>query len=126
MQRVDVNELVPDDDGTRMLYDGDLFTGTSFETWPDGTPREEIEFDDGLRHGVVREWYANGQLKREARYRHGAAHGNHRGWYESGQLESDATYELSVLVSRRRYDESGRVVEDFRLAEDDRTSRRCG
>jgi hypothetical protein len=37
-----------------VLYAGKLFSGTSVETWPDGTPRDEADFYRGVAHGWER------------------------------------------------------------------------
>lgn len=80
---------------------GALFTGVLKEDYESKTPRAEVSFKAGVRHGVGREWYANGQLMMEGSWDHGQPHGLMKEWSEDGLIRRDTVYKQGRQVSQR-------------------------
>jgi antitoxin component YwqK of YwqJK toxin-antitoxin module len=118
MLRISHDELQPSDDFLLLTYQGKPFTGVGFERDPNGKLSCEIEYVDGQRHGSTKDWFSSGRLKKEEQYKFGARHGVDREWYESGVLRSESEFELGVCLRRKRWDESGALVENMQLDED--------
>jgi antitoxin component YwqK of YwqJK toxin-antitoxin module len=55
----------------------------------------------------------------EDNYVNNGLHGSSREWYQNGQLKREAEYELSILVKDKKWDEGGKLVEEFVLTEND-------
>ena len=66
--------------------------------WPDGKPKFEYAYRDGLLEGVSREWFPAGVLWREQRYVAGHEAGLQRMYWEDGRVR--ASY---VAREGRRY-----------------------
>lgn len=97
------------------LRGGKLFTGTSIETWPDGSPRAEQDFHHGYKHGWYREWSQGGTLITERPQLSGLVHGLARTWYPGGQLASETHYQFGIRLSEARWNQEGQREADFRL-----------
>jgi len=109
MTRVDFDELSFEDG---WYHEGQLFTGTAFENWPDGSIRSEQDFEMGMKSGWGREYNRSGQLVEETPYKNGAAHGLARAFYDDGRLRSEEQLDSARLVWRKAYDPDGRVIEE--------------
>src|SRR5262245_23531823 len=114
MIRVEFDELTFQDG---WYHEGQLFTGTAYENWPDGTLRSEQEFEMGMKAGWGREYGRTGQLLEETPYQNGAAHGLARTFYDDGRLHSEERLENARLVWRKAYDRDGRVIEEVHTDE---------
>jgi antitoxin component YwqK of YwqJK toxin-antitoxin module len=66
--------------------------------WPDGSPRFEYNYSEGVLEGRSREWFASGALWREQQYVKGHESGLQRLYWEDGRVR--ASYEV---VDGRRY-----------------------
>ena len=66
--------------------------------WPDGKPRFEYRYHDGLLTGVSREWFPSGALWREQTYVRGQEEGLQRMYWEDGRVR--ASY---VVAGGRRF-----------------------
>ena len=97
------------------------------ESYPDGKPRTLGRYDgDGARWGVWWFWYPNGQLAREVEYESGVRKHGFREWYEDGHARTDGSYVVGRKDSRwRRWDPSGRLVEDEDVPRRQPDSARC-
>lgn len=102
--------------GTKLKSNGQSFTGTLVEYFPDGKPKMRREVKDGLADGLWMEWlengnlrykaewkrnkgdglwqyfHNNGQLRTEGFYRNDLAEGVHYTWHENGQLKVKGVY----------------------------------
>jgi antitoxin component YwqK of YwqJK toxin-antitoxin module len=94
------------------------FTGVAIEAYPDGSPRSESAYREGLVEGLSRLWYPSGQIKEEASYWRGARHGITREWTERGQLRAKRTYEFGILVREQTWNDDGTQVTDWHIAPD--------
>lgn len=102
--------------GIRLKSNGQPFTGTLVEYFPDGKPKMRREVKEGLADGLWMEWlengnlrykaewkrnkgdglwqyfHNNGKLRTEGFYRNDLAEGVHYTWHESGQLKVKGVY----------------------------------
>lgn len=111
--------MVPDsqidfDPELRFYYEGVPFTGITYADEPDGA-RSEITYKDGYQTGPERSWYSDGALESEAWYYANVPHGPNREYGADGTLISEKRYECGTLVSSRRWDERGELLESFTL-----------
>jgi antitoxin component YwqK of YwqJK toxin-antitoxin module len=118
LDRVTSKELTYPGDGLH-YRDEQPFTGVMEFRSRDGTLQAEEEFKDGLLWGRKRTWHPSGGLELDAECAWGGYHGRVREWYEDGRLAADMVYEYAVRVHGTRWDEEGRVVEEFVLREGD-------
>ncbi len=106
--------------GDGLYYrDGKPFTGVLELRLPSGGMEAEEEYKDGLLSGRTREWHPSSSIRLEAECAWGGYHGRVREWYEDGRLAADAAYEYGIRTRETRWDELGRVVEEFDLSEAD-------
>jgi len=63
-----------------------VLDGKSMEWYVDGTPKEDLTYSDGQKHGVCRWWYRDGTLWKEICYLKDKPDGNIRTWHSNGQL----------------------------------------
>jgi antitoxin component YwqK of YwqJK toxin-antitoxin module len=115
MQRVPERLLELRDDAA--YYDGVPFTGIAYAEDDAGHPLYEVSYRDGVRWGLSREWYHDGRLCSESSFVREWAHGRFRQWHGNGQLAEQQEYEWGVLHCRKAWDEEGRLLEDYTLAE---------
>jgi antitoxin component YwqK of YwqJK toxin-antitoxin module len=66
------------------MYAHGVKTGVHRGWWPNGMPRFECRFKDGLSDGTCREWYENGQLATLHRFHDGVETGLQQGWSDAG------------------------------------------
>ena len=97
-----------------MWHDGERFTGVAFEDRTD-LGLSEITYRDGLQEGWARDWYPSGALKGESAFQDGVPHGEITEFDESGSVIERSQWEYGIRVSALRRDESGSLVEVYRL-----------
>lgn len=66
------------------MYVHGVKTGVHRGWWPNGMPRFECRFKDGLSDGTCREWYNNGRLATVHRFHDGVETGLQQGWSDAG------------------------------------------
>jgi antitoxin component YwqK of YwqJK toxin-antitoxin module len=118
MRRVPIEILEEGDDGVARL-DGEPFTGCAYEEASGPRMPGEVEFVDGLQHGLARDWHLNGQLHGCTEYRSGVRHGLDEEWFENGRKAMEARYEHNILLEKVLWDKEGRELQRYRLREDD-------
>lgn len=79
------------------------FTGIAHDRYPDGKPKAEFSFKNGLMHGTVTEWYPNGKKKAETVFDSGERCGKNSEWNESGSLFQERVYDHDRIVSEKKY-----------------------
>lgn len=82
--RVDRGELVLKPEEGLLYHDGRPFTGLSVRYYADSILAEEIAYEDGKKHGLLKRWFPLGVLSQEANYRNGKLHGVSKTWWENG------------------------------------------
>jgi antitoxin component YwqK of YwqJK toxin-antitoxin module len=50
----------------------------------------EVEFVDGVQHGVARDWYRDGQIHGYTEFSRGVRHGFEQEWFEDGRKAMEA------------------------------------
>ena len=118
MKRVPEESLDYPGDGYYYL-DDEPFTGVAFSLDEDGSLESESEYKDGLKWGVERHWFGPGKLQYEAELQRGAVYGKKRVWHPDGKLKEEGDYERGIALKRKKWDQSGHLVEDFELKETD-------
>ena len=71
----------------KYYYQGELFTGTFFELYPNGKLKREVQTLLGQEHGIVKVWYENGVLSFENTFNRGYRFGKLKSWDKDGILE---------------------------------------
>jgi len=88
--------------GMRTAGDGpsDL-SGVRTTNWPNGSPREESTYTDGLRDGLCQRWHSDGKPRAEGRYQNGQMVDEWRFFDEEGALDRSRSglYEEGERVS---------------------------
>jgi antitoxin component YwqK of YwqJK toxin-antitoxin module len=122
INRVDYDELDFEysAEGVLCLWQEQPFTGVGVEQYPDGSPRAESVFENGVDTQTGKEWYPSGQLKK-----HTVAIAEPRRlqvtkWYENGALKSRTTYEAGIKVAEQGWNEEGALIVDFLITEQDK------
>ncbi len=90
-----------------MYHKGKAFTGTAFESYPDGQLYRVITYRAGFQHGPFMLWYSDGEPQLFTNYYRGAPHGRFVGWYTNGRLI------YNIVLNR------GRLGGDFLYEDDD-------
>jgi hypothetical protein len=116
LPRVEDSDLDYDSD-LIFTYRGRLFTGVAYEDVP-GKWLSEVTYLDGMQDGPAREWFPSGVLRGESHYRENVLHGISREFDEKGRLVTEETHEYGILVSRKKLDASGHVIESFKITPD--------
>lgn len=96
------------------------FTGVAItQDTRGGWVQAEEEYKDGLVCGLVRTWHAPGLLATEEVCAWGVRHGHYREWSDSGNLLAEGYYQYGIRVAETRWDDDGKLVEDYQLKESD-------
>lgn len=74
---------------------------------------QETNYKNDVREGIEREYHENGVLWSEVNYINDKKEGNAKRYYESGKLRSERNYKNGKIVSRKDYDETGKLEVDF-------------
>ena len=98
-----------------VYYEGEPFTGVGYDLADAGWLYSEIEYRDGIQWGRSRDWYAPGELAAESHFAWGWLHGPSREWHRNGQLATEELYEMGSCLKRKRWDQTGRLIEDYEL-----------
>ena len=102
--RVSLLKLAQQPDGRMLLRSTGLpFTGVHYEQWPNGTPRLEYSFVEGLREGPSKAWHETGQLGLQGEWKQGQPVGTVTEWSPDGLLKRTMVYREGKLIS----DETG-------------------
>ncbi|GGV97690.1 hypothetical protein GCM10015535_69550 [Streptomyces gelaticus] len=119
MTRIDIDDPEVDmDQGQRLLYRGELFTGEVEERLDDALVSVD-SYMAGVQHGPSREWYKDGTLRSEATAREGRPVGVSREWHPNGVLASEVEFSENgmTMLAERRWDEEGRPTKTWSASE---------
>jgi antitoxin component YwqK of YwqJK toxin-antitoxin module len=118
MKRV-LEDLIEMDDELYSYYEGEKFTGISFELWDNGQLGSETTYVDGIETGLQKIWYKNGQLEKEIYLRNASGHGMEREWYENGKLKLESEIWKGICMWEKLWDENGNLTKDYKIKETD-------
>ena len=118
MIRVNENSADIDYDDDLILYKGEPFTGICYEETDDGTLISECIYKKGFPHGITKWWYPSGKPKAILNLHRGLSNGTCQYWHENGQLKEESNAELGVVLSRKKWDTKGNLIEEFKISED--------
>ncbi|MEV6385289.1 hypothetical protein AB0M31_38465 [Streptomyces sp. NPDC051773] len=109
LPRIDIDDPKVDfDDGERLFYQGELFTGEVVEY--QGSALVSLEtYRDGIVDGPVRQWYEDGTLRAEGTMRAGFPVGESRRWHPDGALAAKriTTEDGHHPLAELEWDENG-------------------
>lgn len=80
------------------LFQNKPFTGNATESYPNGNPKFNISFKDGITNGLWQEWYANGKLKFNAYWLNGKGHGLWEYYHENGVIRQEEFYNMDIPI----------------------------
>src|SRR5688572_5350673 len=100
MNRIPAKTVSLAEDGLSYC-EGQPFTGVAYTEFPDGAPRSETEYREGLVWGHSRSWHKNGALLDESEFSRDVLHGVAREWSPSGALVSELVCEYGITLSER-------------------------
>lgn len=109
------DDLLEFDDDYIYRYQGELFTGISYEEDPD-LGLSESSYLEGAQHGWARDWNPAGRLIGETHWYRNTAHGPSRVFDENGNLTLEKINAYGRLVSSVSRDFSGKILSEFRVA----------
>jgi len=66
-------------------------TDTVYNYYKNGKIREEINYENGIKHGVYKYYFENGNLGMELNYRYGISNGSQKHWHENNTLKAEWT-----------------------------------
>ncbi|MER8085413.1 toxin-antitoxin system YwqK family antitoxin [Streptomyces sp. NPDC087532] len=106
------------DQGQRLLYRGELFTGEVEERLGDAVVSLD-SYVAGVQHGPSREWYEDGTLRSEATAREGRPVGVSREWHPNGVLASEVEFseDGTTMLAERCRDEESRPTKNWSASE---------
>lgn len=78
------------------------FTGSRKTTYPNGTPRQEISYEEGQREGWTVSWYPNGELKDQTFFTKGEEEGTSLRYLENGDPDAATKIILSNLEAEEK------------------------
>ncbi|MEU0626655.1 hypothetical protein [Streptomyces sp. NPDC005989] len=117
--RIDIDDPEVDmDQGQRLLYRGELFTG-EVEERLGGAVVSLDSYVAGVQHGPSREWYKDGTLRSEATAHEGRPVGVSREWHPNGVLAAEVEFSGNgmTMLAERRWDEEGQPTKNWRAGE---------
>ena len=68
----------------RFSFEGNPFTGSITEHYPDGALKSRISYRGGLKDGLYRSWWPGGATRVTLHYRGGRKNGPQEAWWENG------------------------------------------
>lgn len=71
----------------------------------------ENNYKYGMKHGTYKYWFENGNVSGQEEYYFEQLDGLSQSWHENGQLKVEAKYDRGILVSKKCWDESGKIIE---------------
>jgi len=88
--------------GMRAAGDGSSeLSGLRTTNWPNGSPREEATYSDGLRDGLCQRWHADGKTRANGSYQNGQMVSEWRFYDQEGVLDRSRSgiYEAGERIS---------------------------
>ena len=79
--------------------------------WANGNLKQTIDYKDGKYNGLKIGWYESGNIKSEVVYKNGTFDGLWHYWHENGQYAQEISYDYGKRISKRAWDEDGKLIE---------------
>lgn len=117
--RILLDNLDYHDNDRRYYLDNKPFTGVAITLNKDGKLKSEVTYREGLPWGPTKEWYRTGQPMVDSTLLMGQLHGRAREWHANGQLAEDGEYEYGLTLWEKKWDENGRIINDYQMRESD-------
>jgi len=93
-----------------------LYTGKSYELYPNGELEEVYTFKDGIPHGLMTKWYMNGQKEAEVNFKIGQPDGLVVEWHENGQKKKEVNFKDGKAVegSEKLWNNKSEQVDSYK------------
>ena len=100
-----------------LIESGHLLRGEREGRWrlfhAGGQPKEEIDYQAGVRSGTYRRWFENCRREEVGRYQEGKKDGLWRGWRERGGRAYEGRWVAGVREGRwRRFHKNNKLIEE--------------
>nr|WP_064473438.1 hypothetical protein [Bacillus wiedmannii] len=99
-------------------YDQDnnehIFTGIIYDCYENGNLANYYMVKDGIKNGEMVNFYPNGQIKEIKHIENNTLEGIQKEFYENGVIRLMEHRALGRLVSFKKYDEQGKIVEEMK------------
>ena len=69
-----------------------------------------MNYINGKLEGTAKIYYPSGQLFDKENYKNGTAEGVRTVYYENGKLKSELIYKNGEIISKKDYDETGKLI----------------
>lgn len=89
-----------------------LFTGIIYECYENGGLASYYVVKDGIKHGEMVQYYPNGQVKEIKYLDKNVLEGPQKEYYENGCIKLVEYRVLGRILSFKKYDEQGNLVEE--------------
>ena len=86
------------------------FDGKAVSYYPNGRLMYEAEYKDGKQHGEIKSFFNDGSKQSESTMENGVFHGKVIHFHLNGQMQSQYIYRKGNAISRKNWDETGKVV----------------
>ncbi len=101
------------------FWKGKPFTGVIYDLHKNGKTWSEMSYVNGYQEGLTREWSESGNLLTTENWRSGYLHGIKQEWFIHGSQKRKAIYEFGILVNNKEWDDSGSLVQNFKISQKD-------
>jgi len=99
--------------------DGKPFHGVCVYRSLDGAIESEVSFIDGVQSGGFTDYHSNGTPSCTGTIANGVYHGTLTHWNSEGVMTRVETYEYGICTSRKEYSETGSIISEFEIQNDD-------
>ena len=96
---VDISQVQLQDE--KVFFNGELFSGTVVERFPNGVIYRKTNYLDGKKHGTALEFGFTGALRAKEQYVDGKKEGLQRIWFLEGPLKIESYFTGGLLNGRQ-------------------------
>ena len=84
------------------------------KNYDNGSPLSEVEYKDGVRHGIAKNFYKTGELHTEMIYQNGKKEGEAKWYYKDGTVYQTTSYENDLAQgTRKRFHRNGELMAEI-------------
>ncbi len=98
--------------GKLLNRQGKPYNGVFKSYYANGNQLNEANYKDGLLDGKDLAYYPNGTLQSDVLYKEGKLDGVTKMYFDNGKLEYEQLWEMENLISSKKYNENGMLVDE--------------